>query len=121
MTDQIKGILRVGTSGIALPGSKQSFPLAYQSRSRLNYYGKLFNTLEVNSTFKKTPLLRTVQKWCADVPGNFRFTLKLSREITHVKKLLVSLENIDDFLFVANYFDNKKGCLLVQFPASITS
>src|SRR4051812_4712395 len=106
MPDQIKGILRVGTSGIALAGSKQSFPAAYQSRSRLNYYANLFNTLEVNSTFQKTPMLRTVQRWCADVPENFRFTLKLSRDITHVKKLLVSVESIDNFFTVAKYFDN---------------
>jgi uncharacterized protein YecE (DUF72 family) len=121
MPDQNKGILRVGTSGISLPGSKQSFPAAYQSRSRLNYYGSLFNTLEINSTFQKTPMPRTIQKWFAEVPENFRFTLKLSRDITHVKKLLVSLENIDNFLAAASYFGNKKGALLVQFPASITS
>ena len=114
-----KGILRIGTSGMVLPGPKKSFHLPYQSGSRLHYYSALFNTLEVNSTFYKLPLKTTLEKWAADVPDDFRFTVKLWKEITHRKKLSFESEHIHTFMEIAAGIGQKKGCLLVQFPASI--
>jgi len=121
MINQSRGILRIGTSGIVVPGSKQSFPVEFQHKSRLKYYGSLFNTVEVNSTFQKIPMLSTFKKWALEVPEYFRFTLKLWKEITHVKQLNIDLDNIDTFYNAANHIGNKKGCLLVQFPGSMTA
>lgn len=121
MINQSRGILRIGTSGIVVPGSKRSFPEEFQLKSRLNYYGSLFNTVEINSTFQKIPMLSTFEKWSLDVPEKFQFTVKLWKEITHVKQLNIDLENIDTFISGTNYIGNKKGCLLVQFPGSITA
>ena len=121
MINKSRGILRIGTSGIVVPGSKQSFPAEFRLKSRLNYYASLFNTLEVNSTFQKIPMVSTLQKWSLDVPEEFRYTLKLWKEITHVKQLVINLKNIDTFFSAANHIGNKKGCLFVQFPGSITA
>ncbi|MDB5246815.1 MAG: hypothetical protein JWQ40_1209 [Segetibacter sp.] len=110
----------MGTSGIVVPGSKGTFPVEFQDKSRLNYYSSLFNTLEVNSTFHKLPMLSTVEKWSLDVGEEFQFTIKVWREVTHVKKLNIDLANIDVFFKAAERIGNKKGCLLVQFPGSIT-
>lgn len=115
-----KGRVRIGTSGIAIPGSKVSFPIEFQSRSRLNYYSSLFNTLEVNASFHKLPMATTFAKWANDVPGEFKFTIKLWREITHIKKLQTDLANIETFLNAAKSLGDRKGCLLIQFPGSIT-
>lgn len=115
-----KGILRIGTSNIVLPGNKQSFPEAFQLKSRLNYYSSLFNTVEVNSSFYKVPMPSTFEKWSMDVPENFRFTVKLFREITHVKELHTDLDKINHFIKAADRTGNKKGCVLVQFPGKIT-
>ncbi len=115
----MKGTLRIGTSGIVLAGSKKTFPIEFQSGTRLSYYSALFNTLEINSTFYKLPLASTFEKWASEVDENFRFTCKLPRIITHVKALLYLPEDIDKFMKVSNGIGEKKGCLLVQFPASI--
>jgi uncharacterized protein YecE (DUF72 family) len=121
MSNQPKGVLRIGTSGIVVPGSKETFPAAFQDKSRLSYYSSLFNTLEINSTFKKIPMLSTFEKWALDVGDEFQFTIKLWKEITHVKRLNINLDNIDVFFEAANHIGDKKGCLLIQFPASITA
>lgn len=121
MIKESKGIFRIGTSGIVVPGPRQSFPAEFQSGSRLNYYSSLFNTLEINSTFQKIPMPTTFEKWSLDVSSDFKFTIKLWKEITHVKKLDIDLENIDTFFKAANHIGNKKGCVLVQFPGSITA
>lgn len=89
-------------------------------KSRLHYYSSIFNTLEINSSFYKTPLFTTFQKWTLDVPENFRFSIKLSKEITHVKELQYDLSLIEKFMTPAAGTTNKKGCLLVQLPGKIT-
>ena len=114
------GIVRIGISNGYLPGNKLTFPPPYQLKSRLHYYSTLFNTVEVNSCFYKTPLRSTYEKWARDVPEDFRFTLKLSKEITHSKELSGDLACMNSFLDAATGIGNKKGCLLIQFPGKIS-
>jgi uncharacterized protein YecE (DUF72 family) len=110
-----------GTSNIVLPGTKKSFPEAFQSSSRLTYYASLFNSVEINSSFYKVPMPVTFEKWSNEVPEHFQFTVKLWRNITHAKTLAFDPGNIDIFMKAANRITLlKKGCLLIQFPASIT-
>ncbi|HEX8547109.1 MAG TPA: DUF72 domain-containing protein [Cytophagaceae bacterium] len=110
--------IRIGTSGIVVPGKQQDYPEEHKGKSRLQYYSNLYNTVEINSTFHKVPLARTLVKWEGEVHDDFIFTLKLWRGITHNKKLAFQLPDIDLFMGVAEHIQ-KKGCLLIQFPASI--
>lgn len=113
--------IRIGTSGIVLPGPKQTFPQEFRSGSRLQYYGFLFNTLEINSSFYKVPQAATFAKWASEVPKGFKFTAKLWRGVTHAKKLAYAEEDIGSFMKSANRLEEMAGCLLIQFPASIDS
>lgn len=115
-----RGQIRIGTSNVVVPGNKASFPSAYQLKSRLHYYSTLFPTVEINSSFYKTPLFPTYERWSLDVPENFRFSLKLSKEITHVKDLQGDLAHLRKFMHTAAGIGSKKGCLLIQFPGKIT-
>lgn len=115
-----KQLVKIGTSGIVVPGAKGDYPPAFQSGSQLHYYGSLFNTLEINTSFYKIPMPKTFAKWAADVPDDFVFTVKLWRGITHAKKLEFLPDDIDVFMHAANQVGEKKGCILIQFPASIT-
>jgi len=106
-----------GTSGLVLPvRNKTYYPAEFQDRSRLCYYASLFNSIEVNSSFYKIPQAKTVAKWAADVPDGFRFTFKLFREITHAKGLAFNPEDVYRFMQAIAPAEEKKGCLLVQFP-----
>jgi uncharacterized protein YecE (DUF72 family) len=120
MSTSSGGILRVGTSNIVLPANKEAMPPAFKEKSRLSYYSSLFNTLEVNSTFRKIPRTSTLKKWSDEVSTDFQFTIKLWKEVTHIKKLEIDLTKINQFLGAVNSIGEKKGCLLVQFPGSIT-
>ena len=119
--DTKRGTVWIGTSNIVVPGSKKDFPGAFQSTSRLTYYASLFNSLEINSSFYKVPRPQTFERWSSEVPETFKFTVKLWKQVTHVKLLKFRLQDIDFFMKAANRVDNrKKGCLLIQFPPSIT-
>ncbi|MBE7170354.1 MAG: DUF72 domain-containing protein [Williamsia sp.] len=115
-----KGILRIGTSNVVVPGNKQAFPPEFRQKSRLTYYSTLFNSVEINSTFYKVPMPATFEKWAAEVPESFRFTVKLWKEITHVKYLDFKAADLTLFYNAINRTGNKKGCLLIQFPGSTT-
>lgn len=112
--------LYIGTSGIVLPGPKKTFPKNYQNTSRLHYYASLFNTLEVNSSFYKVPQPETFARWAQDVPQDFQFTIKIWRDITHARQLHVDQNKIVHFMKALSLMPDKKGCVLIQFPASIT-
>lgn len=115
-----RGRIRIGSSNTVVPGNKKSFPPAFQLKSRLHYYSSIFNTVEVNSCFYKTPLLSTYEKWSKDVPEDFQFSLKVSKEITHAKNLQSNLACMESFINAAGGTGNKKGCLLIQFPGKIS-
>jgi uncharacterized protein YecE (DUF72 family) len=115
-----KGNYYTGTSGLLLPvPNKEFYPEEFKDKSRLCYYGSLFNSLEINSSFYKVPMASTIARWATEVPDNFKFTFKLFREITHNKELVFDPDAVYDFMNRIHAVETKKGCLLIQFPGSI--
>jgi uncharacterized protein YecE (DUF72 family) len=116
----MEGNLFIGTSNVVVPGPKRAFPMEFQSSPRLSYYSTLFNSVEINSTFYKVPQRKTLARWAGETVSDFKFSVKLPRNITHQKLLRHDPADIDTFLALINSLPDKQGCLLVQFPASIT-
>ncbi len=110
-----------GLSGLQVPVPKYLFPEPYQQSSRLTYYASFFNSIEMNSTFYKLPLAKTISNWVASVPDEFRFTFKLWQEITHVNDLNFKEADVKSFFNIISNADHKKGCVLIQFPPSLVS
>ena len=112
-------MVRTGTSNIVLPGNKLQFPEAFRDASRLKYYASLFNTVEINSSFYKIPRPGTFVNWAAEVSGDFQFSVKLFKEITHAKSLLFDPALISKFMEAATCLGKKLGPVLIQFPGKI--
>lgn len=110
----------IGTSNIVLAGNKSTFPQEFLLKSRLHYYSTVFNSVELNSPFYKVPMSATFEKWSREVTNGFRFTVKLWKGITHVKDLKFNEYDIESFLKKAAMLNDKKGCILLQFPGKIT-
>lgn len=109
-----------GASGLLLPvRSKLFYPEEFRDKSRLCFYGSMMNSIEVNSSFYKIPKPATVSRSASDVPENFRFTFKLSKEITHNKGLAFDPDAVRRFMEVIGQVGDKKGAVLVQFPGSV--
>jgi uncharacterized protein YecE (DUF72 family) len=109
----------IGTSGLNVPIRQSEYPPGFEGKSRLEYYASIFNSIEINSSFYQLPKPATVAKWVNYVPGNFTFTFKVSKLITHVKGLAFNDEDIDAFMDAISVAKNKQGCLLVQFPPGL--
>jgi len=108
-----------GLSGLVVPVPKYLFPEPHQNSSRLVYYATFFNSIEINSTFYRLPMPKTIVKWSSELPEGFKFTYKLWKEITHVPNLDFKESDVESFFNVISNTGNKKGCVLIQFPPSI--
>ena len=110
-----------GISGLVLPIPKYKFPEDFQKSSRLTYYSSLFNSIEINRSFYVLPNGKILVKWANEVPDHFRFTIKLWKQITHTKRLQFQELDVKNFMTAVDNVGGKKGCLLIQFPASLKS
>ena len=82
------GRIRVGCSGWSYGHWRGVvYPAKGSTASWLELYAQLFDTVEVNASFYRLPLRRTVERWAGASPEGFCFAVKASRYLTHVKRL----------------------------------
>jgi len=81
----------------------------------LTYYATKFHTVEVDSTFHRTPSVATVNGWARKVPEGFLLAAKVPQVITHEKILRDCETDLESFLETMDLMGNKLGPLLFQF------
>lgn len=74
-------------------------------------------TLEVNSTFYNLPSKRQVDSW-AKLPSNINFVFKMSKYVTHSKRLNDCYEGVRMFLDAIDDVKHRTLGILVQLPPS---
>lgn len=80
------------------------------------YYASKFNTVEINFTFYRLPAEGVWIKWEKQTPKGFIYAVKMSRFMTHIKKLKDPAEPWGRFARGANKLRNHLGPILVQLP-----
>jgi uncharacterized protein YecE (DUF72 family) len=109
--------IRIGTSAFTAAGWAGTFyPPGLPARDQLSYYAQHFDTVEVDSTYYRTPSLSTVKNWDAKTPKGFIFAAKVPQSITHEKCLTDCGEELTEFVKVMSVLGEKLGPLLFQFP-----
>ena len=111
----------IGTSGFAYKEWRGSFyPEDIKDSDMLSFYAAQFNAVEINNTFYRMPSEKVLSDWAADVPSDFRFVLKASRQITHIKRLKEGVaEPLEYFLRNARVLGDRLGPILVQLPPNL--
>lgn len=119
----------IGTSGFYYPHWVGNFyPEDIKKDELLSFYSQRFNTVEINSSFYHTLKPKTVGNWIKNVPADFVFSFKMSRFVTHIKKLACEKESLDLFFnSLATFKSSKpsqtrsksKPLILVQTPPSL--
>jgi uncharacterized protein YecE (DUF72 family) len=92
------------------------YPADLPQNKWLAFYAKQFNTVELNNPFYHLPPKTTFQGWHKQTPKNFLFSVKASRYITHMKRLLDPKEGVSKFLKSAEGLKEKCGPILFQLP-----
>ncbi|ACG72067.1 protein of unknown function DUF72 [Anaeromyxobacter sp. K] len=110
-------MIRVGTSGFQYRHWRGVlYPDDLPARAWLPRYAALFDTVELNATFYRLPTAEAAARWRAVVPARFRFAVKGSRYLTHMKRLLDTERGLDRFFAPLAPLGPKLGPVLWQLP-----
>jgi len=95
------------------------YPQNLPSKKWFDFYCQHFDTYEFNGSFYKFPTIRIFQNWYNKTPESFLFSIKVPKEITHVKKLIDCESRLNDFYNVCKEgMKDKLAAILFQFPPS---
>jgi uncharacterized protein YecE (DUF72 family) len=110
--------LYIGTSGFSYSHWEEGvfYPEGLAKNKQLEYYSQYFQTVELNNPFYHLPSAGTFQSWYQRTPENFIFAVKVSRYITHIKKLKDCREPWQRFINNAKQLKEKLGPILFQLP-----
>ena len=112
--------LRIGCSGwVYKDWSGPFYPEGTKDKDRLEYYATRFDTAEINASFYRLPSEKMVEGWASRAPAGFVFAWKVSRFITHNKKLKDCADSVDLVFGRMAPLGGKRGPALVQLPPQL--
>jgi uncharacterized protein YecE (DUF72 family) len=116
MTGQ--GKIWIGTSGYVYRHWRKGvfYPAGLKQREELSYYAARFPTVELNNPFYRLPTPEMFARWREITPEGFRFAVKASRYITHIKRLQDVADEVELFMERATLLGPKLGPVLFQLP-----
>ena len=112
--------VRIGCSGWTYKDWTGPFyPPGTKDRERLEYYATRFDTTEINASFYRLPSEAAVEGWARRTPPGFVFAWKLSRFITHNKKLKDCADSIALVFGRMAALGEHHGPVLIQLPPQL--
>jgi uncharacterized protein YecE (DUF72 family) len=109
--------LWVGTSGFSYAEWKGSFyPEDLPAKRMLGSYAERLPAVEINNTFYRLPRASVLAGWAAQVPPGFRFAIKASRRITHLRRLKDAQDETAYLMRTLESLGERLGCVLFQLP-----
>ncbi|HET9792956.1 MAG TPA: DUF72 domain-containing protein [Thermoanaerobaculia bacterium] len=109
--------VRIGTSGWHYRHWIGNFyPEDLKAPKMLDWYGRFFDSVELNNTFYRLPTAKALAAWRDSTPARFLFAVKGSRYLTHMKKLRDPEAGLERFLPLVEILGRKLGPILFQLP-----
>ncbi len=106
-----------GTSGYSYKEWKGVFyPEKLAADKMLAYYAGELPTVEINNTFYRLPKSEVLAQWRRQVPDSFRFIIKASRRITHIKRLKEADDETAYLFETLGSLEDTLGAVLFQLP-----
>jgi uncharacterized protein YecE (DUF72 family) len=113
--------IRIGISGWTYPPWRKAFyPEKLTQKNELEFASRSFSTIEINGTFYSTQLPQTFIHWYERTPDDFKFSVKASRYITHIKRIKEVDKEVKRFTEGGlRELKEKLGPVLWQFPPNM--
>jgi len=112
--------LHVGTSGYSYKEWKGNFyPEDLPAKEMLSYYSRRLPAVEINNTFYRLPQPSVIENWKVQVPAQFRFSIKATQRITHIKRLNNVADETKYLLVTAALLEERLGVVLFQLPPNM--
>lgn len=112
------GKIRIGISGWRYkPWRGTFYPKGLTQKKELLFAAERFSSIEINGTFYSLQRPDSFAAWHAETPPDFRFAVKGSRFITHMRRLLNAEAPLANFFAQGLLrLEEKLGPILWQFP-----
>jgi uncharacterized protein YecE (DUF72 family) len=112
--------VHIGTSGWQYRHWRDTFyPPGVPQRAWLEFYADRFATVESNAAFYRLPERATFEAWDERTPADFVWAVKVSRFLTHIKRLRDPAEPVERFVTHARGLGAKLGPALLQLPPQL--
>ncbi|WP_354643671.1 DUF72 domain-containing protein [Kitasatospora camelliae] len=110
----------IGTSGWSYDDWRGVlYPEGAPKRLWLEEYARHFATVESNNAFYRLPSRATFAAWRERTPEDFRWAVKASRFLTHVKRLREPAEPVRRLMTAAEGLGDRLGPVLLQLPPTL--
>ncbi len=107
----------IGTSGWQYRDWRgRLYPQELPQAAWLEAYADGFATVESNNAFYRLPERRVFEAWAARTPPDFVMAVKVSRYLTHIRRLRDPAEPVDRFVDRVAGLGGKLGPALLQLP-----
>lgn len=114
------GTVRIGTSGWSYDDWAGRFYPEDLPRERwYAHYAERFPTVEINNTFYQLPSENSITTWHDRAPDLFRYAVKGSRYVTHMKKLNDPEEGVGNVVAATEDLKTYLGAWLWQLPPNL--
>ena len=112
------GKVRIGISGWTYkPWRGVFYPEDLAQKRELEYASNTFNSIEINGTFYSLQRPTSFERWAAETPDDFVFSVKAPRFITHIRRLKDVKAPVANFLASGLFrLGAKLGPILWQLP-----
>ncbi len=111
----------IGTSGWNYSRWVGTFyPRGTTGEMMLPLYSRIFQAVEIDSTFYGIPSRETVKKWNKMTPGNFLFCAKVPKAVTHESSFTGVDGIFNEFISTISLLGKKLGTLLFQLPPTVS-
>ena len=109
--------LYAGTSGYSYREWKGHFyPEKIAPDQMLSFYATRLPAVEINNTFYRLPRRDVIELWSSQVPSEFRFVIKASQKITHMKRLKGAVDETAYLMETVSALEEKLGVVFFQLP-----
>ena len=111
--------LWAGTSGFGYREWIGTFyPPRTAASAMLGFYAGRLPAVEIDNTFYRLPRTSVLEGWANQVPEDFRFAIKASRRITHMKRLRAAEDETAYLLQTVGALGQNLGPVLFQLPSN---
>lgn len=115
-------VVRIGTSGWQYRDWRGRFyPPATPQRLWLEHHAAHFATVESNNAFYRLPERTTFQSWRERTPPDYRWAVKASRFLTHLKRLRDPAEPVARLVDRLAGLEDRLDVVLLQLPPTLTA
>ena len=102
-----------------IQSDKTIYPNNLENSGWLSYYSQVFDFVEIDSSFYRTPNAFMVKNWSKKTPSHFRFTAKFPKVMIYDKRLKDIEKKRELFFSSMVHFEDKTLALLIQLPPSM--